>query len=107
MNAIDAMATVAKERRVLTISARRDKLNRHPAILISIADKGVGFATKTSNRMFDAFYTTKPGGIGMGLRISRSIVEGYGGKLSAKVNRGEGATFSFRLPARNGAPPDE
>ena len=98
VNAIDAMRGVPKERRILTIGARQDKLDPQPAILISVADKGIGFAPKTADRMFDAFYTTKPSGMGMGLRISRSIIEGYGGQLSARRNKGRGATFSFVLP---------
>jgi PAS domain S-box-containing protein len=98
VNAIDAMAGLAKERRILTISARRHTLDRQPAILISIADKGIGFSPKTADRMFDAFYTSKPGGMGMGLRISRSIIEGYSGKLSARRNKGRGATFCLILP---------
>jgi PAS domain S-box-containing protein len=98
VNAIDAMAGLAKERRILTISVRRHKLDRQPAILITIADKGIGFSPKTADRMFDAFYTSKPGGMGMGLRISRSIIEGYGGKLSARRNKGRGATFCLILP---------
>jgi PAS domain S-box-containing protein len=98
VNAIDAMAGLAKERRILTISVRHHNLDRQPAILITIADKGIGFSPKTADRMFDAFYTSKPGGMGMGLRISRSIIEGYGGKLSARRNKGRGATFCLILP---------
>jgi PAS domain S-box-containing protein len=98
VNAIEAMTGVSKKKRILTISAGRDKLDRKSAILIAIADKGIGFASKSADRMFDAFYTTKEGGMGMGLRISRSIIEGYGGQLSARRNKGGGATFSFVLP---------
>jgi hypothetical protein len=98
VNAIDAMRGVPKERRILTISARLGKLDRKAAALISIADKGIGFTPKTADRMFDAFYTTKPDGMGMGLRISRSIIESFGGQLSARRNKGRGATFSFILP---------
>jgi PAS domain S-box-containing protein len=98
VNAIDAMTGVPKERRILTISALSRKLDQKAAVLISIADKGVGFVQKTADRMFDAFYTTKARGMGMGLRISRSIIEGCGGQLSARRNKGRGATFSFILP---------
>src|SRR5581483_5184049 len=101
VNAIDAMTGVPREERILAIGARRDKLHRRPAVLVAIADKGVGFAPKTADCMFDAFYTTKPGGMGMGLRISRSIIQGYGGQLSARRNESGGATFSFVLPVRN------
>jgi C4-dicarboxylate-specific signal transduction histidine kinase len=98
VNAIEAMTGVPREKRILAIGAGRDKLDRRPAVLVAIADKGVGFAPKTAARMFDAFYTTKPGGMGMGLRISRSIIQGYGGQLSARRNKSGGATFSFVLP---------
>jgi PAS domain S-box-containing protein len=98
VNAIEAMTGVPREKRILAIGAGRDKLDRKPAILVAIVDKGVGFAPKTAARMFDAFYTTKPDGMGMGLRISRSIIQGYGGQLSARRNKSGGATFSFVLP---------
>ena len=92
------MRGVAKDQRILTISARLGRLDRIAAVLISIADKGIGFTPKTADRMFDAFYTTKRDGMGMGLRISRSIIESSGGQLSARRNKGRGATFSFMLP---------
>jgi PAS domain S-box-containing protein len=98
VNAIEAMTGVPREKRILAIGAGRDKLDRKPAVFVAIVDKGVGFAPKTADRMFDAFYTTKPGGMGMGLRISRSIIQGYGGQLSARRNKNGGATFSFVLP---------
>jgi PAS domain S-box-containing protein len=98
VNAIEAMTGVPREKRILAIGAGRDKLDRRPAVLVAIADKGVGFAPKTAARMFDAFYTTKPDGMGMGLRISRSIIQSYGGQLSVRRNKSGGATFSFVLP---------
>jgi PAS domain S-box-containing protein len=101
VNAIEAMTGVPRGERILAIGAGRDKLDRRPAILVSIADKGSGFSPKTADRMFDAFYTTKPDGMGMGLRISRSIILGCGGQLSARRNKSGGATFSFVLPVRN------
>ncbi|MGZ5522108.1 MAG: PAS domain-containing protein [Chthoniobacterales bacterium] len=101
VNAIEAMTGVPREERILAIGARRDKLDRSPAVLVAIVDQGVGFVPETVDRMFDAFYTTKPGGMGVGLRISRSIIQGYGGQLSARRNKSGGATFSFVLPVRN------
>ena len=98
VNAIEAMTGLPRGKRILAIGAGRDKLDRKPAVFIAIVDKGLGFAPKTADCMFDAFYTTKPGGMGMGLRISRSIIEGYDGQLSARRNKGGGATFSFVLP---------
>jgi signal transduction histidine kinase len=60
-------------------------------------DSGVGFDPQSAERMFDPFHTTKPGGLGMGLSISRSIVESHGGRLWAVSNEGPGATFQFTL----------
>jgi signal transduction histidine kinase len=93
------MSGIQKDSRALTIKAARSAIDGSGAILITVADTGSGFERITADRMFDAFYTTKPGGMGMGLRISRSIIEGYGGQLSARRNKGGGATFSFVLPA--------
>jgi signal transduction histidine kinase len=66
-------------------------------LLISISDTGVGLPAEGADRIFDAFYTTKPQGTGMGLAITRSIVESHGGRLWATANDGCGATFSFTL----------
>jgi C4-dicarboxylate-specific signal transduction histidine kinase len=98
VNAIEAMSGIRKDKRVLTIEAAHSVFEDSAAILITVADTGRGFESAAADRMFDAFYTSKPGGMGMGLRISRSIIEGYGGKLSARRNKGGGATFSFVLP---------
>jgi signal transduction histidine kinase len=67
-------------------------------VLISVQDSGVGFAEESRDRLFDAFYTTKPGGMGMGLAISRSIVESHCGRIWATPNSPHGAVFQFALP---------
>ena len=68
-------------------------------LLISISDTGVGLPTEQSDQIFDTFFTTKPQGTGMGLPISRSIIESHGGRLSATPHSGRGATFQFTLPS--------
>jgi signal transduction histidine kinase len=67
-------------------------------VLIAVRDSGPGLDPKGVDRLFDAFYTTKPQGLGMGLAISRSIIEAHGGRLSAKANRPRGTVFQFTLP---------
>jgi signal transduction histidine kinase len=64
---------------------------------ISVSDSGVGFKPEEMDRLFEAFYTTKPQGMGMGLAISHSIIEAHGGRLWAEANQGPGATFLFSL----------
>jgi signal transduction histidine kinase len=64
-----------------------------------VQDSGVGFPEADLARIFEAFYTTKPGGLGMGLSVSRSIIERHGGHLWATANADYGVTFSFALPA--------
>jgi signal transduction histidine kinase len=66
-------------------------------VRVSVQDVGTGVAPEAMARVFDAFYTTKPGGLGMGLSISRSIVEHHGGRLWAEANHGPGTTFHFSL----------
>ena len=68
-------------------------------LLISVSDTGVGLPSEKRDLLFNAFYTTKPQGTGMGLAISRSIVEAHGGRLWATANAERGATFHFTLPA--------
>jgi len=103
INAIEAMSGVEKTARLLTIRVTPTTLDGERAIAVTVADTGVGFEPEAAERVFDAFYSTKPGGMGMGLRISRSIVESYGGRLSAKRNAAKGATFSLVLPASSDA----
>ncbi len=93
LNAMDAMKETGGE---LTI---RSGLNPEGQLIISISDTGVGLPAENSERIFDAFHTTKPQGTGMGLAISRSIVESHGGRIWATNNNGgQGATFHFTLP---------
>jgi len=98
MNGIEAMSREEDERRVLTISGARDDLDGKGAVRIAVQDYGVGLRPGAMDRLFDAFYSTKPNGIGMGLRISRTIVEAHGGRLWATANAGPGATFLCALP---------
>jgi PAS domain S-box-containing protein len=93
LNAIEAMKETGGE---LTIRARANPEGR---LLVSIIDTGVGLPAGRSEQIFDPFHTTKPQGTGMGLTITRSIVESYGGRVWATVNQGAGATFHFTLPA--------
>jgi len=99
VNGMDAMSTVDEPERRLEIRGRPDRQGRSPAATISVQDSGVGLDAGRMDRLFEAFYTTKPHGMGMGLAISRSIIEAHGGWLWAEPNRGAGATFSFRIPA--------
>jgi PAS domain S-box-containing protein len=95
MNGIEAMEFVKDRSRELVIRSRRDDAH---GVLLSVTDCGVGIADNDADRLFKAFFTTKSGGMGMGLSICRSIVESHGGRLSASRNEGPGATFQFVLP---------
>ena len=99
MNAVDASAEVPPERRRLLVRAAVEHRDGSPSVLVAVRDAGVGFLEPQAPRLFEAFYTTKPGGLGMGLSISRSIIEGHGGRLWATANPDHGATFHFLLPA--------
>jgi PAS domain S-box-containing protein len=92
LNSIQAMAETGG---VLTIKAQLDSGGR---MLISVSDTGVGLPTEKGEQIFDAFFSTKPEGSGMGLAISRSIIESHGGRVWATANSGRGATFHFTLP---------
>src|SRR5271155_353350 len=95
MNGIDAMEPITDRPRELLIGSRQDKADQ---ILVTVEDCGVGISAENADRLFNAFFTTKSDGMGMGLRISRSIIEAHGGRLSAANNNGPGATFQFTLP---------
>src|SRR5713101_4374377 len=96
MNGIEAMQSVTDRPRELVIRSRQDETQQ---MLISVTDCGVGISAEDADRLFNAFFTTKSGGMGMGLSICRSIVEAHGGRLSACRNEGRGATFQFVLPS--------
>jgi PAS domain S-box-containing protein len=95
INGIEAMASVTDRPRELMIQTGLDDAGQ---IVVTVKDCGTGLATENAERLFDAFYTTKSGGMGMGLSICRSIVAAHGGRLSASQNSGAGATFQFTLP---------
>ena len=103
MNAIEAMSSIAGRARVLTIRSER---RQAPAtVAISVRDSGIGLDPQRADRLFDAFFTTKPQGMGMGLSICRTIISAHGGRLS-NANNAEhhGATFEFALPAHEETP---
>jgi C4-dicarboxylate-specific signal transduction histidine kinase len=94
LNGIEAMRAVEDRERDLLIKTQRSVEDR---LLVAVQDSGIGLDPGNVERIFDAFHTTKPGGMGMGLSISRSIVENHGGRLWAIPNDGPGATFQFTL----------
>src|SRR6266576_5175808 len=94
LNASDAMSTVEDRPRELLIATSSNGADVH----VSVRDTGIGFDAGDPDRLFDAFYTTKSSGMGIGLSVSRSIMELHGGRLLATRNRGPGATFSFSIP---------
>jgi predicted ATPase/C4-dicarboxylate-specific signal transduction histidine kinase len=94
LNAIEAMSTVDDRERELIVGTRSGEDDQ---IRVVVRDSGIGFDPLNAERIFDAFHTTKPGGLGLGLAISRSIVNWHGGRLWAVSNDGPGATFQFTL----------
>jgi PAS domain S-box-containing protein len=101
LNGIEAMKDTGGE---LTI---KTELGQDGQLLISVSDTGVGLPSEKTSQIFQAFFTTKPQGSGMGLAICRSIIESHGGRLWASANNGRGATFQFTLPAdvKTSSPP--
>jgi PAS domain S-box-containing protein len=95
INAIEAMRDVGEEERELLIST----CNEPDGVSVEVRDSGPGLAPETLDRVFEAFYTTKPGGLGMGLSICRSIIEAHNGQLWARASLPRGASFQFALPA--------
>jgi signal transduction histidine kinase len=100
MNSIDAMKDVDGTRE-LTIQSQRGDDGQ---VLVSVSDTGVGLPTQHADQIFNAFFTTKGDGTGMGLRISRTIVESHGGRLWASDSSPRGASFCFALPIKADAP---
>jgi PAS domain S-box-containing protein len=94
LNAVDAMLEGRSQRRVLSMQSRA----RDNGVLVSVRDTGSGLSAPDAEQVFEPFYTTKADGIGIGLAISRSIVEAHGGSIWATAEAGRGATFSFTLP---------
>ncbi|MBV8278921.1 MAG: GHKL domain-containing protein, partial [Verrucomicrobia bacterium] len=110
INAIEAMSAMNKGRRELLVSTEKmtdtkaaaSASNSYMAesayVLVAVRDSGPGLHSDSLNQLFTAFYTTKPKGLGMGLAVSRSIIEAHEGRLEAISNDGPGATFQFTLP---------
>ncbi|MFT4251700.1 MAG: ATP-binding protein, partial [Caulobacter sp.] len=98
MNAIEAMNGSPQGQRRLTLSAEV----RGGDALVSVADTGPGLGPQDSDRLFEAFFSTKAEGIGMGLSICRSIIEAHGGRIWASDNETGGGVFSFTLPLAEG-----
>jgi PAS domain S-box-containing protein len=99
-NAADAMDRVAKDWRQLVIRSIADGTS---TVVVAVQDTGVGLDSRDSERIFDAFFTTKPGGMGMGLAICKSIIQAHGGRIWASPNAGQGATVQFTLPGMDEA----
>jgi C4-dicarboxylate-specific signal transduction histidine kinase len=97
-NAVQAMSAAGIESRDLVISSKTDR----DGIVVTVRDTGPGLDPANLERVFEAFYTSKPDGLGMGLSICRSNIEAHGGRLSASANTPRGATFQFTVPAEDG-----
>jgi signal transduction histidine kinase len=99
MNGIEAMQSVADRPRELLIRSRQEEKQ---LVLESVTDCGVGISAENADRLFNAFFTTKSSGMGMGLSICRSIMEAHGGRLWATANKPHGTTFHFTIPVNEG-----
>jgi hypothetical protein len=97
INAIEAMSAVNEGPRELLISSATNAVD---SVIVAVRDSGPGLTPEEFHRVFQAFHTTKPGGMGMGLSICRSIVEAHGGRVWATANAPRGAVFQFTLPAQ-------
>jgi PAS domain S-box-containing protein len=100
MNGIEAMLSVTGRPRQLVIRSGHGEARQ---VLVTVEDCGVGISAENADRLFNAFFSTRSGGMGMGLAICRSIIEAHGGRISAANNAGPGATFQFTLPAHQDA----
>ena len=99
LNGIEAMSEVTDRARELTITS---SMNGGGQVVVTVQDSGVGLNSEQTKRIFDPFVTTKPYGLGLGLSISRTILESHGGRLWAEPNQGPGAKFQFTLPTVGG-----
>ena len=95
LNAVEAMGSVQEGPRELSISTEQSQTN---GVLVAVRDTGPGIDPEHLERVFEAFYTTKSSGVGMGLSICRSIIDAHGGRLWAEANEPRGAVFQFTLP---------
>ena len=95
LNSIEAMGSVARSERTLTISSTDEQPKW---AIVSVTDTGSGLDPDANSKVFDAFYTTKADGVGIGLSICRSIIERHGGNITAWPNQPRGTTFRFSLP---------
>jgi C4-dicarboxylate-specific signal transduction histidine kinase len=100
INAVEAMRGVGEGRRELLIATGQVEPD---CVLVAVKDSGPGLAPASLERLFKPFYTTKPGGLGMGLSICRSIIEAHGGRLWVEANEPQGAIFQFTVPAPPGS----
>jgi PAS domain S-box-containing protein len=100
-NASDAMANVDDRPRQLLVRTEREDGDR---VRVTVRDAGVGIHSQSIDKLFDAFYTTKKDGMGIGLSVSRSIIESHRGRIWATPNEGPGATFAFSIPCRQNHP---
>jgi len=96
MNGVEAMQAIAGGPHALEVRSYQDEAHQ---VVVAVKDSGAGIPGEAAERVFDAFFSTKPGGLGMGLSICRSIIEVHGGRLWSSANTGPGATFQFALPA--------
>src|SRR5262249_56454229 len=94
LNAVEAMGSVEAGARELLVSTEQD----HTGVRVAVRDSGPGIDQEHLERVFEAFYTTKSSGVGMGLSICRSIINAHGGRLWAEANKPRGAAFQFTLP---------
>jgi signal transduction histidine kinase len=94
-NAVDAMIAVVNRKRILRV---KTGIHEFKYLLITVEDSGMGIDPKNIDRIFDAFFTTKSHGMGMGLAICRSIIESHGGRLSASLGQPHGSIFHVLLP---------
>ena len=98
-NAIQAMADIRDRPRMLSIQSKPENAGH---VLVSVRDSGVGIDPEAASRLFDALYTTKPNGMGLGLSICQTIISAHGGRIWATNDSRPGATLSFSLPLMRG-----